>query len=63
MTAHSNIVQRLRTEHARLETALAEERRRPAPDDRRIRELKQRKLALKDRIWTTELGQLLAPAR
>lgn len=56
-------VQGLRAEHARLETAIAEERRRPAPDEGRLRALKLRKLTVKDQIWAAEVGLVLAPAR
>ncbi len=41
---------RLRSEHARLDEEIAQELRRPAPDFARLRELKQKKLAVKDRL-------------
>jgi hypothetical protein len=41
---------RLRSEHARLDEEIARELRRPAPDFTRLRDLKQKKLALKDRL-------------
>jgi len=56
-------VQRLRAEHAQLEAAIAEENRRLAPDEARLRGLKFRKLSVKDQLWAAELGLLLVPAR
>jgi hypothetical protein len=41
---------RLRSEHARLHEEITRELRRPAPDFTRLRELKQKKLAVKDRL-------------
>lgn len=40
----------LREKHRRLELELTEESRRPMPDPKRIKQLKQEKLSLKDEI-------------
>ena len=40
----------LKTKHATLEEAIAEEMRKPAPDDVTIRSLKKQKLMLKQEI-------------
>jgi hypothetical protein len=44
----------LKTRHAELETSLAEEMARPAPDFLRVRDLKRRKLFLRDAIALRE---------
>lgn len=40
----------LKTKHATLDAAIAEEMRKPAPDDATIRSLKKQKLRLKEEI-------------
>jgi hypothetical protein len=46
-----------------LEAAIAEESRRVAPDEMRLRGLKFRKLSVKDQLWAAELAPMVAPAR
>ncbi len=48
-------IHRLHGRHAQLEAALAEELRRPAPDYRRIADIKKRKLLVRDRLRALEL--------
>ncbi len=43
-------IETLRAEHQSLDSQLDEEMKRPAPDEFRIKELKQQKLRLKDEI-------------
>ena len=43
-------IETLRAEHQNLENQIDEELKRPAPDEFRIKELKQQKLRLKDEI-------------
>ena len=59
----NHTVQRLRLEHSQLQAAIDEERRRPAPDEARLRGLKFRKLVVKDRLWAAEFGLVLVPVR
>jgi len=47
-------IHRLRGSHSLLETALRDERKRPAPDDRIMAQIKKRKLQLKDRLIALE---------
>lgn len=49
-------IYRARRQHRRLSEMLDYESGLPRPDDRRIRELKRRKLALKDRLVVLEAG-------
>jgi len=44
------LTHRLQREHSRLETALAQEARRPEPDGPTLRAIKRRKLQVKDRL-------------
>jgi hypothetical protein len=44
------LVKKLTTEHRSLETAIAQERCRPHPDENRIKDLKREKLRIKDRL-------------
>ena len=48
----------LRREHARLDTEIAREARRPRPDELLIARLKKLKLAVKDQLasWQQDLG-------
>lgn len=52
MTCH--LIHRLHGEHALLEVALAQEIRRPEPDGRTLKEIKRRKLRVKDRLQALE---------
>lgn len=45
---------RLQGEHFLLEAALAQEGRRPAPDERALKAMKRRKLLVKDRLQALE---------
>ena len=47
-------VDALRTKHAQLKQAVAEENQRPHPDELRLAELKRQKLRLKDEIAKLE---------
>jgi len=49
-------IYRARRQHRRLSEMIDYEAGLPRPDDRRIRELKRRKLALKDRLVVLEAG-------
>ena len=51
-----NHAARLRAEHKRLEAAIAAEQRRPLPDEMRLRDLKSRKLSVKDELWAMQMG-------
>jgi hypothetical protein len=46
----SSHVNALQSKHAGLEAAIAQEMNRPAPDDVTLRELKRRKLKIKEEI-------------
>ena len=46
------LVKKLNNEHRSLEAAIAQERCRPQPDEKRIRDLKREKLRIKDRLTT-----------
>jgi hypothetical protein len=46
------LVKKLTTEHRSLDAAIAQERCRPQPDERRIKDLKREKLRIKDRLST-----------
>lgn len=48
------LINRLRSRHGLLETALREERLRPRPDDRILARIKKGKLLLKDRLLALE---------
>ncbi|WGM38572.1 YdcH family protein [Caulobacter sp. NIBR1757] len=48
------LINRLRSRHGLLETALREEWRRPRPDDRVLARIKKGKLLLKDRLMALE---------
>jgi hypothetical protein len=48
------LINRLRSRHGLLETALREEWRRPRPDDRVLARIKKGKLLLKDRLLALE---------
>lgn len=48
------LVKKLTTEHKTLDAAIADERRRPSPDEKRIKVMKRAKLRIKDRL--TSLG-------
>jgi hypothetical protein len=52
------LVKKLTTEHKTLDAAIADERRRPSPDEKRIQRMKREKLRIKDRLTTlsTQLG-------
>jgi len=49
-------LQQLMQRHARLDREVAEENRRPMPDEARLARLKKLKLALKDEIATIQSG-------
>lgn len=49
-------IYRARRQHRRLSEMIDYEAGLPRPDDRRLRELKRRKLALKDRLVVLEAG-------
>ena len=49
------LIHRLHGRHALLEDALGEEMRRPKPDDRRIADIKKRRLLVRDRLRALEL--------
>lgn len=44
------LVKKLTNEHRTLDAAIADERRRPSPDENRIRIMKREKLRIKDRL-------------
>jgi hypothetical protein len=44
------LVKKLTNEHRTLDAAIADERRRPSPDEHRIRMMKREKLRIKDRL-------------
>ncbi|MGE5538116.1 MAG: YdcH family protein [Gemmatimonas sp.] len=46
------LVKKLTNEHRALEAAIAQERCRPQPDEKRIKDLKREKLRIKDRLTT-----------
>jgi hypothetical protein len=46
------LVKKLTTEHRSLDAAIAMERNRPNPDERRIKVMKFEKLRIKDRLTT-----------
>ncbi|QQQ18605.1 YdcH family protein [Brevundimonas vitis] len=48
-------MRRLQAEHARLDEAVARELRRLGPDEPTLRELKRRKLQVKDRLRALEM--------
>ena len=48
-------IQSLKTSHASLEEALMDERRRPFPDEDRIRDIKREKLRIKDELSRLQL--------
>ncbi|KCZ93418.1 YdcH family protein [Hyphomonas johnsonii] len=50
------LIRSLRTKHAELDRLITQEERRPLPDSTRLRDLKARRLALKDRIMR-QLGE------
>lgn len=47
---HSSHVEALQTKHAGLEARLRAEQARPAPDDAMIRDIKRRKLKIKEEL-------------
>lgn len=49
------LVKKLTSEHKALEAQIVEERRRPSPDDRRLKLLKREKLRIKDRLTTLSM--------
>jgi len=46
------LVKKLTNEHKTLDAAIADERRRPSPDEKRIKLMKREKLRIKDRLTT-----------
>ena len=46
------LVRKLTNEHKTLDAAIAHERKRPSPDERRIKLMKREKLRIKDRLTT-----------
>jgi hypothetical protein len=44
------LVRKLTNDHRSLEAAIAQERCRPQPDEKRIKDLKREKLRIKDRL-------------
>ena len=54
MTGHA---ESLRTKHALLETAIEQENNSPHPDENLIRDLKRRKLRIKDELQQIEIAE------
>jgi hypothetical protein len=50
--AVAELVKKLHNEHRSLEAAIAQERCRPQPDEKRLKDLKREKLRIKDRLST-----------
>ena len=57
------LLHRLQGEHSLLEAALAQEGRRPAPDERALKAMKRRKLLVKDRLQALERSAVPGSSR